>query len=40
MDSLDFGDVFAFTGFDIFTKEVMVNLYPTLTSLEGLNFLN
>jgi len=40
MDSLDFGDVFAFTGFDIFTKEVMVNLYPALTSLGGLSFLN
>ena len=40
MDSLDFGDVFAFTGIDIFTKEVMVNLYPALTSLGGLSFLN
>lgn len=40
MDSVDFGWVFAFTGIDIFTKEVMVNLYPALTSLEGLDFLN
>ncbi|MBM3209013.1 transposase family protein [Candidatus Shapirobacteria bacterium] len=39
MDSLDFGYVFAFTGIDIFTKEVLVNLYPALTSLEGLSFL-
>ena len=40
MDSVDFGWVFAFTGIDIFTKEVIVNLYPSLTSMEGLNFLN
>lgn len=40
MDSVDFGWVFAFTGIDIFTKEVIVNLYPALTSVEGLNFLN
>jgi len=40
MDSIDFGWVFAFTGIDIFTKEVIVNLYPSLTSMEGLNFLN
>ena len=40
MDSVDFGWVFAFTGIDIFTKEVVVNLYPALTSLEGLDFLN
>jgi hypothetical protein len=40
MDSVDFGQVFAFTSIDIFTKEVMVNLYPALTSLEGLDFLN
>jgi len=40
MDSLDFGWVFAFTGIDIFTKETLVNLYPALTSLEGLDFLN
>ena len=40
MDSVDFGWVFAFTGIDIFTKEVIVNLYPALSSLEGLHFLN
>lgn len=40
MDSVDFGWVFAFTGIDIFTKEAIVNLYPALTSMEGLNFLN
>jgi len=40
MDSVDFGWVFAFTGIDIFTKEVIVSLYPALTSMEGLNFLN
>lgn len=40
MDSLDFGYVFAFTGIDIFTKEALVNLYPALTSLEGLRFLH
>jgi len=40
MDSVDFGWVFALTGIDIFTREVMVNLYPALTSLEGLHFLN
>ena len=39
MDSVDFGWVFAFTGIDIFTKEAFINLYPALTSLEGLDFL-
>jgi len=39
MDTVDFGDVFAFTGVDIFTKEVEVALYPSLTSFDGLNFL-
>lgn len=40
MDSVDFGQVFAFTGVDIFTKEVIVDIYPALTSFEGLDFLN
>jgi len=40
MDTVDFGNIFAFTGIDIFTKEALVNLYPALTSLEGLSFLN
>lgn len=40
MDTVDFGEVFAFTGVDIFTKEVEVKLFPSLTSLDGLNFLD
>lgn len=40
MDSVDFGNIFAFTGVDIYTKEVEVALYPSLTSGDGLNFLN
>lgn len=40
MDSVDFGSVFAFTGVDIFTKEVSVKLYPSLTAEDGLDFLN
>jgi len=39
MDTVDFGEVFAFTSVDIFTREVEVALYPSLTSLDGLNFL-
>jgi len=39
MDTVDFGDVFAFTGVDIFTKEVNVKLYPSLTAKDGLDFL-
>ena len=39
MDTVDFGQVFAFTGVDIFTKEVSVKLYPTLTAKDGLDFL-
>ena len=39
MDTVDFGEVFAFTGIDIFSKDVTVKLYPSLTSLDGLNFL-
>ncbi len=39
MDTVDFGEVFAFTGIDIFSKDVSVALYPSLTSLDGLNFL-
>lgn len=39
MDTVDFGAVFAFTGVDIFTKEVSVKLYPTLTAKDGLDFL-
>src|SRR3989344_562590 len=40
MDTVDFGEVFAFTGVDIFTKEIMVKLYPSLTSFDGTNFLD
>lgn len=39
MDTVDFGAVFAFTGIDIFTKEVSVRLYPSLTAKDGLDFL-
>ena len=39
MDSVDFGDIFAFTGVDIYTKEVEVRLYSSLTASDGLNFL-
>lgn len=39
MDTVDFGEVFAFTGIDIFTKEADVVLFPSLTSHEGLIFL-
>ena len=39
MDTVDFGYVFAFTGIDIFSKDVSVRLYPSLTSTDGLSFL-
>ena len=39
MDTVDFGAVFAFTGVDIFSKEVNVKLYPSLTAKDGLDFL-
>ena len=40
MDSVDFGEVFAFTGVDIFSKEISVKLYSSLTAKDGLDFLN
>ena len=40
MDTVDFGNVFAFTSVDIFTREVEVKLFSSLTSFDGLNFLN
>lgn len=40
MDSIDFGNIFAFTGIDIFSKDVVVKLYPSLTSLDGQDFLS
>ena len=39
MDTVDFGDLFAFTAVDIFSKEVDVLLRPSLTSYDGLIFL-
>lgn len=39
MDSVDFGEVFAFTGVDIYTKDADVLLRPSLTSNDGLIFL-
>ena len=39
MDTVDFGGIFAFTGIDIFTKEAEIMLRPSLTSHDGLAFL-
>ena len=39
MDTIDFGDVFAFTGVDIFSKEADVVIFPSLTSHDGLVYL-
>ena len=39
MDSVDFGEIFAFTAVDIFAKDVSVKLYPSLTAKDGLDFL-
>ena len=39
MDTIDFGEIFAFTGIDIFAKDTMVRLFPALTSWEGACFL-
>lgn len=39
MDTVDFGEIFAFTAVDIFTKEVDVLLRPSLTALDGKIFL-
>lgn len=39
MDSVDFGEVFAFTGVDIFTREADVFLAPQLTAHFGYSFL-
>jgi len=35
MDTIDFGDVFAFTAIDIYTREGQVVLQPDITALEG-----
>lgn len=40
MDTVHFGMVFAFTAVDTFVRDVAVKLYPTLTSSDGLDFLN
>ena len=40
MDTVHFGMVYAFTAVDIFARDVAVKLYPTLTSTDGLDFLN
>ncbi len=39
MDTIDFGEVFAFTAVDIYSKEADVSLAPSLTALEGYRFL-
>lgn len=39
MDSVDFGEVFAFTGVDIFSREADVFLAPALTARFGYSFL-
>lgn len=40
MDSVDFGSLYAFTGIDIFSKEVAVKLFTSLTSSDGAVFLH
>lgn len=39
MDTIDFGGLFAFTGIDIFTREVDILLAPELTAKYGYQFL-
>ena len=39
MDSIDFGDIYAFTAIDIFTKEADILLAPALTAKHGTRFL-
>lgn len=39
MDTVDFGDIYAFTGVDIFSKEADVFLAPQLTASYGYSFL-
>ena len=39
MDTLDFGEVFAFTGIDIFSREADILLRPSLTGHDGYLFL-
>lgn len=40
MDSVNFGSLYAFTGIDIVTKEVVVKLFTSLTSYDGAVFLH
>jgi len=40
MDTVDFGDVFAFTAVDIFSKESSVLLRPALEAVDGQTFLH
>lgn len=40
MDTIDFGDLYAYTAIDIFSREADVILLPTLTSKDGEIFLN
>lgn len=40
MDTIDFGELFAFTAVDIFSKEADVILRPSLTSADGVIFLD
>lgn len=39
MDTIDFGDLFAFTGIDIFTREADIFMAPALTASYGYEFL-
>ena len=39
IDSLDFGEIYAFTGIDIFTREVDILMAPELTGKFGFRFL-
>ncbi len=39
MDTIDFGELFAFTAIDIYTREADILLAPELTALYGLRFL-
>lgn len=39
MDSIDFGDIFAFTGIDIYTREADILVAPALTAFFGYQFL-
>lgn len=39
MDTIDFGELFAFTGIDIFTREADIFITPQLTAVQGYAFL-